>query len=178
MEKYETPRPMILLWMEGMNKGILNSNKTNAYQPDLQHIAEAQTKIEWDQILKGCIAKQWIKYQLEALGDNATKQKNATTWATEVISTIFTQWLNLWKLPNEDCHGRDNKSQKEAERKQTNMELEQLYEYQSKIMQSDERIFQMNLEEQKQKPTYTMRAFIQNYSPIIKKSHQAQLKTG
>jgi hypothetical protein len=168
---------MTTLWLEGINKGMTNSDTIIASSPALQHINEAQEKIGWNQLLKGRIAKQWIQYQKAAMGDTESKRKNAMTWATEMISTIFEYWLKLWKLRNEDRHGRDRKTQREAERKQAIRELEQMYEEHDNITQ-EAWIVQTPLEVQKEKSTYTIRALISNYSPVLKGSHQTQLETG
>jgi hypothetical protein len=97
MDKYNTPEPMVKLWLDSINKGMEDTENTIECSLELQYIVEAQEKIGWNQLMKGRIAKQWIRYQHEAMGDAATKRKNATTWATDMISTIFDRWLQLWK---------------------------------------------------------------------------------
>jgi DNA mismatch repair protein MutH len=32
---------------------------------------------------------------------------NGTTWATNLASKMLNEWLGLWKLRNEDRHGKD-----------------------------------------------------------------------
>jgi hypothetical protein len=66
-DKYNTPQPMATLWLEGVKQGMENPEEIIASPPIIPHIAEEQTKIVWHQILKGCIAKQWIQYQQEAM---------------------------------------------------------------------------------------------------------------
>jgi hypothetical protein len=114
MEKYETPEPMAKLWLEGLRKGMMNDNNTIKSSPDLRHSIEAQEKIWWDQMMKGRIAHQWVQTQKEAMGDTATKKKNALTWATDMVALIFEQWLQLWKIRNEDRHGRDRATRRTA----------------------------------------------------------------
>jgi hypothetical protein len=143
----------------------------------IQSIKEAQEQIGWDQLLKGMISKEWIQYQREAMGESATKRKNGSTWATEIISTIFDQWLELWKLRNEDRHGKDRITRKEAERKQVIRELEQNLMYEQ-VNTTEAWILQRPLDEQKTKSTYTIRAIISNYTPVLEGSHQTQLETG
>ena len=45
----------------------------------------------------------------------------------QLIESILREWLKLWKLRNEDRHGRDAESQQQAETKQMIRELEQFY---------------------------------------------------
>jgi ribonuclease HI/predicted RNA-binding Zn-ribbon protein involved in translation (DUF1610 family) len=176
METYKTSKNIITLWIEGMFKGMLNEATTIEGTPDTRQIIEAQESIGWDQMIKGRIAKEWILHQKEAMGATATKKKNALTWATEMISLIFEQWLKLWKIRNEDRHGRDKATRKAAERKQAIRELRQMYEDHEQTQ--EEWILQRPLEEQETKTTYTIRAIISNYTPVLKGSHQTQLETG
>jgi hypothetical protein len=120
--------------------------------------------------------KEWIQYQKEVMEDRATKRKNSSTWATEIISTIFDQWLKLRTMRNEDCHGRNKATRKEAERKETIRELEQMYEHNANVTEAW--ITQRPLQEQKEKSTYAIRATLSNYSPVLEGSHQTQLETG
>jgi hypothetical protein len=111
------------------------------------------------------------------MGTTTTKRKNATTWATDMISLIFEHWLKLWKMRNGDKHGRDIAIRKAAERKQAIREIEQLYEEHADN-ETQAWIIQRPITELKEKSTYTIRAAIFNYSPVLKGSHQTQLETG
>jgi hypothetical protein len=176
MEKYKTPEYIVNLWINGMKKGMGNEEEPIGSTPETQSIIEEQEKIGWEQMIKGRISKKWIKAQEEEMGDNATKRKNALTWATEMISLIFEQWLKLWKIRNEDRHGRDTATRKAAEREQAIRELSQMYEDHEQTQEGW--ILQRPLEEQRKKSTYTIRAILSNYIPVLKGSHQTQLETG
>jgi hypothetical protein len=181
MQKYNSPYPMVQLWLAGITKGIEeddNHMMQHEYDATLEAVKEAQKRIGWNQLLQGRMAKEWIVIQREAMGDKATKRKNAVTWATDIISTTFEQWLNLWKLRNEDRHGKDNKTRKEAERRQAIRELEQMYEDNEDVNTGEEWILHRPLEVQRTKSTYTIRAMISNYAPVLEGSHQTQLETG
>jgi hypothetical protein len=73
--------------------------------PTVATVATAQDTIGWDQILKGQLAHEWKISQQEALTGTEAKYKNAQTWTTKVIQTIFELWLELWKIRNEAQHG-------------------------------------------------------------------------
>ena len=101
----------------------------------MEEIAEAQAAIGWDQILKGRIAMGWSVRQDQYRGENATPKDNGLTWATEIISAILSQWWDLWELRNGDRHGRDRRSQQQAETRQAIRELYQLYDLKDIIPQ-------------------------------------------
>ena len=142
----------------------------------VSHITEAQTSIGWEQLLKGRLAKEWMEYQKQHLGDRATRKNNANTWATDIITSIFRQWLELWKLRNGDRHGRDYKTQAEAAKKQAVRELEQLYEYKGNVMPQHDWIFESSLEQQQAKWTYILS--ISNFGPVIEASYKTRLNIG
>lgn len=179
MEAYKTPEYIVNLWIEGVKRGMTNNEEPMSSTPETQPIIEEQEKIGWNQMIKGQIANKWIQAQKEAMGETATKRKNALTWATDMVSLIFEEWLNLWKIRNEDRHGRDKATRKAAERKQAIRELENMYEdYGGQGQLEGAWILHWSLEEQKSKSTYTIRAMISNYIPVLKGSHQTQLETG
>jgi hypothetical protein len=110
--------------------------------------------------------------------ENTAKYKNAQTWSVQIIQTIFEQWLELWKLRNEDRHGRDWQAQKIADKEQVIREKELLYEYKGRIMPQDEWHFNTTLEQQRTKTTYVLRAFVSNCKLAILASYQTRLETG
>jgi hypothetical protein len=150
MNKYNAPTKFTDLMIGGIDQAILDPNTKGPENTpaELETIAAAQQRIGWRHILKGRISKEWIKYLELRIGDAATKTKNAGTWATELIKTIFTQWLELWKLRNDDRHGHDYKTKQESERNQALKEVQQLYKLKGQIQAEDEWIFHTPWEQQ------------------------------
>jgi hypothetical protein len=109
-----------------------------------------------------------------------TKYKNAQTWSTTIIQIILEKWLELWTIRNKDRHGRDWQTQNKAAKEQATREIKQLYECKGtqRIMPHQEWIFSTTLDQQKQKSTYVLRAFISNYKSVILASYQTRLETG
>jgi hypothetical protein len=141
-------------------------------------VALAQHSIGWKHLLKGRLSKEWVTYMGNSIGGNATKTKNAITWATDIIKTIFTQWVALWKMRNQERHGHDYKSRKEAEHNQAVREMEQLYELKGHTQPDYEWIFHTPIEQQRTKTTYVLRAFISNYTSFVQGGYQTRLETG
>jgi hypothetical protein len=77
--------------------------------PYRQQLVEEQGTIGWTNFLKGRLATQWALHQDRHLNDRKlkTSKRKGTTWATNFASTMLNEWLALWKLRNEDMHGRD-----------------------------------------------------------------------
>jgi hypothetical protein len=180
MEKYKAPQEMTHLLLNGIIQAIQNPHTEGPVNipAELASVAAAQGNIGWQHILKGRLSKEWISHIEHRIRNEATQSKNAVTWATDIIRTIFSQWLDLWKLRNEDRHGHDYTSKRAAERSQAIREMEQLYEFQGRILPEDNWIFHTPIEQQKTKSTYVLRAFLSNYTPLVNGSYQTRLETG
>jgi hypothetical protein len=180
MEKYNTSPEMTNLLLNGINKVITNPHTDGPENipAELASVASAQSKIGWRHILKGRISKMWIAYLEQRIQNEVTESKNVVTWATDIIRTILSQWLDLWKLRNDDRHGYDYKSKRVSERNQAVREVEQLYELKGQVQPEDAWIFHTPIEQQKNKSTYVLRAFLSNYKPLVYGSYQTRLETG
>jgi len=108
--------------MEGRNMDTIRVD------PSVEHVAKAQADIGWHQLLKGRFSKAWRLAQDQYLGSGATRKNNGTTWMVKIIETWLQEWLKLWKLRNEDRHGRDKATRMQAEERQAVRELEQFFE--------------------------------------------------
>ena len=105
---------------------------------------------------------------------------------TTVVTTIFTQWKELWQLRNQDRHGKDYKTKADAAHRQAVTELMALYEMKDLVLPHHRWIFATPLHQLQNKRTSYLRAFIANYGPIIQQSskahtlesYQTQLETG
>ena len=93
-------------------------------------MALAQTKIGWDQLLKGRLATQWQqKYEQDVGPSEISNKQNGDTWATSIIDFVFKQWWNLWDMRNEDRHSKDRRSREQADQCQAIPEMTQLYQH-------------------------------------------------
>ena len=88
------------------------------------NVAESQVAIGWHQILKGQFSKLRATTQDRYLESQSTVKVDGSQWMVRVIESILVELLNLWKLQNEDRHGRDVESRRQAETRQTIRELE------------------------------------------------------
>ena len=103
-----------------------------------------------------------------------------------MITTIFTQWKELWQLRNQDRHGKDYKAQADVAHRQAVTELMTLYELKDTLEPHLKWLFNTPLHQLENKRTSYLRAVIANFGSIIHKSskahmlerHQTQLETG
>ena len=179
METIDTPDDMIELLLSAI-KCLLNQAplETISVPDSVSAIAESQQTIGWAQLLQGRFTEEWRYHYQAYLGPNATEKKNGYTWVTTIITTIFTQWKDLWLLRNQDRHGRDFKTQSEAAHRQAVAEVIQMYEHKPQAEPCHAFIFSIPLHQRQNQTTYVLRAFISNYKPILEESYQTRLETG
>jgi hypothetical protein len=89
---------------------------------------------------------------------------------------MINEWLALWKLRNEDRHGRDKTAQTKARAAQIRREVELLYE------QADQappnytyHIYRHDLKTQLEKTTAELIGWLSNWAPVVHQ-HQQLLK--
>jgi hypothetical protein len=146
--------------------------------PAVAHVAEAQAAIGWEQILKGRFVKQWKTTQEQFLGSKSSRKANGGTWMIKVIETILQEWLKLWKLRNEDRHGRDRASRLQAEERQAIRELEQFYEDNDGVVnQRLQWLFDTPLDERREWRTGQIRIWLNSWKPVIDASYKTDLIT-
>ena len=182
LEKADTDLALQELILEG-TKSVLEdrSPETIHHSNTVAHLAQAQTQIGWMELFRGRMPSQWKATQHNHLGERATPKKNGQTWATGLAQTFLQQWHLLWTLRNGDRHGTDYKSREEAARRQAIREVSQVYStYQGVIQPKHNWILATPLEQRLKNRTYVLRAWINSYEPVLKKSHEYQtcLETG
>ncbi len=183
----DTPDDMMELLLGILKCYINQDDPSTVHIPaTVSHIAEQQQAIGWHQLLQGRFTEAWRLHYHQYLGSKATNTKNGHTWVTSVITTIFTQWLDLWKLRNQDRHGKDSQAQDDVARRQAVTELQTLYNLQDLVLPHHAWLFHTPLHQLQNKRTSYLRHFIANFGPLIHhscktnslESYQTRLETG
>jgi hypothetical protein len=65
---------------------------------------------------------------LETTFTSHDKTRNGETWMTQMITNWLHQWLLLWHIRNEICHGRDEQTKRETQDQQTILKAEIFHE--------------------------------------------------
>ena len=156
-------RDLLLLKIRAVLDGE-NANQAPD-NPMLSTICEKQKEIHWDQLLLGRFSTEWNTHTRTQPG---TRQKSYTTWTTEVIDFIFTQWWKLWESRNQDKHGRDMATQHQATARQVDRELKMFYDaYEDKVPQHLQWIFDVPIHVRRQWTTYATRQWLNTWASIL-----------
>ena len=178
LEKSNTGLDIQILLLEGV-KAVLEGRTTDTMQvpASVADLAVAQESIGWEEMLKGRFSSRWSRRQQAHMGAFNPKA-NGETWLTSVIQFILEQWFKVWEIRNEDRHGRDQQTKAQLRRDQALRELEQLYTYQGEVLPRHNWILQIPLDQRQHLKTYTIRAFINCYKPVLEESYKERLATG
>ena len=177
----ETPWDVQELLLEGTKMVIEGRDPDSiAHSDAVADIRLAQEAIGWTEVFRGRFSTTWKRHQDEFLGDSATRKNSGQTWLTRIAKFFLEQWLALWKQRNGDRHGHDRMTRQAADKRKAVTDLELLYQYKDQIGPHLNWIMSTPLDQMKQKRTYVLRAWISNFGPVIKQSHeyQTRLETG
>jgi hypothetical protein len=107
----------------------------SAQYPDkLGPLIQAQTRIGWRQLFDGRFCKQWGDIRNAHLYCShhqlSTKTHSGQKWQVSIITLIWEQWYDVWKLRNDKVHGKDNAKRDVAERREVTRSLAAIYSQQ------------------------------------------------
>jgi hypothetical protein len=98
---------------------------------------------------------------------------------TKVIVTWLQQWLNLWKMRNEDRHGRDDDTRRQAQENQTIRETTKFYEENAtRVNPTLQWLFETPLTAKIKGHISTLKIWLHTWKPVVEKSYTTSLKTG
>jgi hypothetical protein len=131
---------------------LMYSDKLTSTQP-LQKAYFQQNQIGWDQLLRGRISVEWIKYQNKL----TNREDGETTWIT-IIEHIYTTLHELWLDRNNELHSKATTLVQRRLESIIIPKLTRIYNLQSLVPVQDRQIFELPLEEMiKLNPSYLQR---------------------
>lgn len=119
------------------------------YPARYTQLIRTQTEIGWDQLYKGRWSIEWRKCQDKYITQVTTTVSSTTghMWVISIGRLIFDQWIVLWKIRNEERHGKDEQLRRQARLKILTSELQELYTYKNRVCPHDRQIFHSSVEE-------------------------------
>ena len=115
--------------------------------------------------MRGRFSKEWNTHPDTQPGQT---KKPQSSWTTNVIDFIFTQWWQLWELRNQDQHGWDLATRIQATALQVDRELQQFYaNYETTAPQHLAWLFNTPLEIRQQRPHRATRQWLTTWTPLL-----------
>ena len=146
----------------------------NQYPVRFHALIIAQNSIGWDQLYKGRWSHEWCKAQNHYNTQQPPERKTlpGQLWTLSFARLLIDQWLKLWKIRNEQRHGKDEDQRKQVRRQLLTAALHELYTYKDKVCPVDRHIFYPTAADhlQHQHSLQTIEDWIHTYSDAIKTS--------
>lgn len=206
LNKFDTAPPVQSLLLDALD-ALMHGKPLESItiHPLVEEVAEAQAQVGWHQILKGRFVSEWKqaqeRYYRGTIRSNQTtdvlhheepnqthlatgtpihdKKRTGEIWMTNVITTWLQQWLNLWKMRNEDRHGRDDDTRRQARDNQTIHEATLFYnEHATRVNPTLQWLFEIPLTTRTQGNISTLRIWLRTWKPVVEKSYTTALETG
>ena len=206
LNKFDTAPPIQSLLLDALD-ALMHGKPLESItiHPLVEEVAEAQAQVGWHQILKGRFVSEWKqaqeRYYRGTIRSNPTtdvsnheepnqthlatgtpihdKKRTGEIWMTNVITTWLQQWLNLWKMRNEDRHGRDDDTRRQARDNQTIHEATLFYnEHATRVNPTLQWLFEIPLTTRTQGNISNLRIWLRTWKPVVEKSYTTALETG
>jgi hypothetical protein len=132
---------------------------------------QAQSKIGWQQVFLGRIAKTITERSGEHLDHVARFEANkrGKKWKQKLIRKIWDTYLKLWKQRNEIIHGAQERDKSEIQRQRLAARLERCYQYQSQLRAQDRnKIFYKTIDEIKQEDPRLIQSWLKLCERLIR----------
>lgn len=91
-------------------------------------------------------------------------------WQQQLITHIRTQWTKLWKIRNEELHGRDRADQHANMRRNVERELRLVYDNRNHYEPRLQELLGRDIKEQLQRPIWVTRNRLTVNAPVFRAS--------
>ena len=165
---HHTYEPLCTLLLDATRKWLYSGNdnqpddipQCEQYSKELRPLIRAQTQIGWRQLFNGRFCLQWGEIQNSHLyrfrNDLPTKNNLGQKWQVTIITLIWEQWYDLWKIRNADVHGTDDAARAIAERREVTQGLASIYSQRNHMEQSFQALLFPDLQSHLEQPTWVI----------------------
>ena len=154
----------------------LDTIESPMYPERYSQLIDTQNDIGWDQLYKGRWSIEWVRAHERFLQSREHRREDmsASSWVLSFGRLLLDQWLELWKLRNEERHGKDKSQEAQIRKQRLQSELQELYAYRDKVCPTDRDIFHETATDHLDK--HTSLDIIENWISTYKDSIKASAK--
>ncbi len=137
----------------------------------IQQAITEQQAIGWTNFYRGRISTKWMDAQQEHARQN-THQGNQDTvqWASQITTTMWHGFLQIWEERKQDQHGRESSQQQATLRRTLLLKVDQLYSKIHTFDEEDKRIFSKPVAHWEQSSNKDIQDWLAIAEPITNKS--------
>jgi hypothetical protein len=181
-DDYHTDPKITRLLLDCIN-GWIGADDSYAYQVDFEaypcefhKVIKQQNRIGWRQLFNGRYSKHWAMLQEEYYSRMATtqrtKQMTGDKWLPNIIGAVWDGWYLLWEQRNRDLHGFDDQTKQDAQRREAERALRDIYEVRARLEPSVRALIEGEVEDHRHRPLWVVRNWLAVHTPLV----QASLK--
>ena len=102
----------------------------------IQTAMKQQEDIGWHQLLHGRAVRAWRQTVTtnHTSSDGALRGSNETTWVTNMLDTIWTEWFKVWEARNEFVHGKTMTDKQERKQAEIEQKIRTIYKNKDKYL--------------------------------------------
>jgi hypothetical protein len=182
-DDYHTDPKITRLLLDCIN-GWIGADDSYAYQVDFEaypcefhKVIKQQNRIGWRQLFNGRYSKHWAMLQEEYYSRMATTQRTkqmrtGDKWLPNIIGAVWDGWYLLWEQRNRDLHGFDDQTKQDAQRREAERALRDIYEVRARLEPSVRALIEGEVEDHRHRPLWVVRNWLAVHTPLV----QASLK--
>jgi exonuclease III len=146
------------------------------HPPALRQLILQQTEIGWRQMFNGRFSILWsviqngYLYRTQADRKGVARKLTGEKWQTYLITHIWEQWQELWKMRNESLHGKDAAAQAIAEAREVKRRLVEIYDLRGHMEPSVQDLLCTDIHQHLQKPTWATSNWLNIHTPLFRES--------
>lgn len=145
------------------------------YHMDIRAVIIQQNTIGWRQLFNGRFSSEWSRVQEEYYTRlrrqrNNNDRRTGLKWQTQLILEIWKQWLIVWKLRNEEIHGRDETTRIQLEWRRIDGELRELYACRNQMETNVQALLFQEVHEHIQKPHWVTQNWLAVNGPVFREN--------
>ena len=178
-ETHHTYAPFRQLLLEGFRQWLdpdnspLDQVQIATYTNELHPLIHAQNSIGWRQLFNGRFSQKWGDIQNDHLFRNRqhlpTTKSSGQKWQVAIITAIWEQWYLVWRLRNDDVHGKDVAARALAEKReiQSSRRLTAIYDQRNHMEPSAQFLLFSEIQHHLEQPPWVIQNWITINGPVF-----------
>lgn len=169
------------LWNEAVGDWMTSDDEIEfqaspiLFHNDVRAVIFHQNTIGWRQIINGRFSVEWSRiqddyYARKRYQSGKNDRRRGQQWQIKLIRLIWKEWMNLWKMRNEDLHGRDTETRAITERREVEQALREVYERRNHFEPRVQELLLREEHEHMQRPIWVTRNWLTVNGPIFRES--------
>jgi hypothetical protein len=180
--KHDTAPDLQQLWEVAMDQwlnapeGDIVFNST-LFPDAARPLVEQQNRIGWRQVLNGRFSSEWRRLQDQhyllvrrRTHEGKKDKQTGQWWQRSFILFIWSQWLTLWKLRNNELHGANEATKQTSAQRIIHSELRNLYDRRESMEDSVQTLLMSSEAEHRQRPIWMTRNWLEANTKLFRDS--------